>query len=86
MTTTMPAVVRASTIRELLASVGATDLPSRYTVCSIGVYNHDNGHLIECDTTPFYEAFGANTDEGITLGDTALAITRHIIVHNDLGD
>lgn len=86
MTTILPAVVRASTIRDLLAAVGATGLPSRYTVRPIGIHNRDTGSLIECDTAPFYQAFGANPDEGITLGDTTLTIVRGIVVHNDLND
>lgn len=83
MTTDMPAVVRASSIRALLASVGANDIPHHYTVCSIGVYNHNTGQLSECDTSPFYQAFGVNTGDNITIGATELTVSRHIIVHND---
>lgn len=84
--TTVPALVRASTVRDLLASVGAADLPSRYTVCAIGLYNHRTGDLLECDTTAFYKAFDVTSGERITLGDTVINVNRKIVVYNDLDD
>jgi hypothetical protein len=84
-TATTPAVVRASTIRALLRSAlgDRADLPRRYTVSSVGLYDGD-GVLIECDTSDFYRVLGAAEGENIDIGATTFEITRYGVVENDL--
>lgn len=86
MPTATPAVVRASTIRAFLRDVlgDDADLPCRYIVSTVGVLNHTTGVLTECDTTPFYDAVGADIGEKITIGTSALEISRYAVVDNDL--
>lgn len=83
MSTATPAVIRASLITDFLAEAGADDVPSHYTVCSIGVYNHHTDELIECDTAPLYAAVGADVGDEITIGATEIKISRYIVMQHD---
>lgn len=86
MPTTTPAVVCASAIRNFLTDALGNDFDvrCRYTVCSIGIINTTTGALTEYDTTGFYDTVGAEADESIIIRDTALEITRCIVIDNDL--